>query len=289
MGPLLVIDDAEREVSVAASRLRVLSAALALRANQVVPAERLAELVWDGGPPGRAIDTLRSYVRRLRQTLGPAWAERIVTRAPGYVCQVKEAEVDALAFGVLCRHAGSAVCERRWTEASGAAESALGLWRGEPLIDVPCQALRDEFVPRLEQLRTQAQEDQAEADLALGRHRQLVQPLRELTAAHPLRERFHAQLMLALYRCGRQAEALQAYRDARRMLVDQLGVEPGPELRELHQQILGGQELRLAATPPPDHASASASAAAMAWRRTTPAARGRRALHQSARRPRPDH
>ncbi|HEY3869434.1 MAG TPA: BTAD domain-containing putative transcriptional regulator [Actinocrinis sp.] len=243
LGPLLAADETGRQVHLA-GRERILLAALALRANQVLSADQLAELVFDGAPTDKARSTLRSYVRRLRAGLGPAWAERIVTHSPGYLCRADEDEVDVLEFEALCQQAGAALQDRQWAEASSAAEQAVGLWRGTPLLDVASQGLRDEFVPRLEQLRVQVLEDRAEADLRLGRHEHLVQPLRELVAQHPMRERFHAQLMLALARSGRQAEALTVYQDARKTLVGELGVEPGPELRGLHERILAGDEVR---------------------------------------------
>ncbi|WP_203924187.1 AfsR/SARP family transcriptional regulator [Rugosimonospora africana] len=254
LGPLLVLDETGREVTLPAARQRVLLAALALRANQVVPGETLTELVWDGSLPNAAAVTLRSYIRRLRQALGPAWAARIVTRAPGYLCLADEQELDVLAFEALCCQAGAALREQRWAQASDAAGQALSLWRGAPLLDAPSQMLRDAFVPRLDQVRVQVLEDQAEADLRLGRHERLVQPLRELVAQHPLRERFHIQLMLALACSGRRAEALTAYQEARKTLVAELGIEPGPELRTLHERILASDELRPEATPSGDHA-----------------------------------
>jgi DNA-binding SARP family transcriptional activator len=273
LGPLLAVDDAGREVAVAASRQRTLLAALALRANQVVPGEELIELVWDGAPTPGAGETLRSHVRRLREALGPGWAARIVARAPGYLCRVDEADVDALAFEALCRDAGAAVRERRWAQAMQAAVEALGLWRGAPLLDVSSQALRDGYVPRLEQLHTQVLEDHAEAGLALGRHGQLVQPLRELTARYPLREHFHAQVMLALYRCGRRAEALDAYQRARRVLVEQLGIEPGAHLRCLHERILAGEQADPATPGSVEHPAPSAGVQ-LARPRQLPAAAG---------------
>ncbi|MBO0870495.1 MAG: winged helix-turn-helix domain-containing protein, partial [Micromonosporaceae bacterium] len=249
LGPMRVTDEAARQVTVTAPRQRTLLAALALHANQVVPAEKLAELVWDGAPPHGAGVTLRSYLRRLRTGLGPGWAARIVTHRPGYLCQAGEDEVDVLAFETLCRQATMAVHEQRWADASGTADRAVALWRDTPLLDVPSQALRDGFIPRLGRLRAQLLEDRTEAGLALGRHEQLLQSLQDLVAQHPLRERFRAQLMLALAYSGRRAEALAAYQDARTTLVGQLGVEPGPELRTLHGQILSGKQPRPAPEP----------------------------------------
>ena len=152
-----------------------------------------------------------------------------------------------------------------------AAPAGAGLWRGTPLEDVPCQALRDAWLPRLDQQRVQVIEWHIEAGLQLGRHEHLVPQLRQLTADHPLRERFHGQLMRALARCGRQAEALDAYQDARKTLAGDLGIEPGPELRRLHEQILAGQD---DPQVPHQHAAAAASASAQvtAVRRQLPAA-----------------
>jgi DNA-binding SARP family transcriptional activator len=226
--------------SLAGPRLRVLLAALLLQANTPVSAHALAEAVWGGQLPPAAIQTLRSYVRRLRQALGPQAGALIQARDPGYLIRLEDAELDVLEFGTLCREAAAALPTGAWSRASDAAGRALELWRGAPLLDVPSQLLHEEIVPRLEQLRVQAIEDRAEAELHLGRQEQLVPELRDLTVQHPLRERFHAQLMLALCRCGRQAEALECYRGARRVLVQELGIEPGPELRRLHERVLAG-------------------------------------------------
>jgi DNA-binding SARP family transcriptional activator/Tfp pilus assembly protein PilF len=269
LGPLLVADEAGRQVRLA-GRGRVLLAALALRANHVVSAEELTELVFDGAPS--AGSTLRSYIWRLRAVLGPVWAQRIVTSPSGYLCRADEQEVDALWFESLCRQTDTAIRERRWAQASRSAELAVSLWRGDPLFDVPSRILRDEFTPRLEQLHAQVLGNQAEAALALGRHEQWVQPLRDLVAEHPLRERFHAQLMQALSRSGRQAEALAAYHDARKILVDELGIEPGLELRQLHERILTGEGDPNAPCSSADPASEGAPAAAAP--RQLPAAAG---------------
>jgi DNA-binding SARP family transcriptional activator/Tfp pilus assembly protein PilF len=244
LGPLLVADDAGGEIPVAAARHRALLAALLVRANRAVSVDELAEIVWDGGPPRTAARTLRSYMARLRHTLGPQVAVRIETREPGYLCRVAADELDLLRFEGLCRAGREALRAGEWSAAAEAASQALELWRGAPLLDVPSQLLRDGCVPRLEQLRVQALEDRAQAQLRLGQHERLVPELRELAGAHPLRERFHAQLVLALAAAGRRAEALDAYRQARLVLVEQLGVEPGLELRELHSRILAGQEVR---------------------------------------------
>ncbi len=237
-------------MQVPAPKQRVILAALALRAGQVLSYDELAEIVWDGAPPAAARVAFRNYVKRLRQVLGPVAGRRILTRDPGYVLDAVPDEVDALRFTALCMKAGEAV--RNGDQAAGTSEiwdvlgEALGLWRGDPLADVPSHLLMAAEVPRLDALRMQALEWRMDAGLAQGRHAELAGVLAQLTADHPLRERFHAQLMLALYRCGRQAEALATYQRTRRMLVDELGVEPGRELRDLQRGILAGDP-RLAA------------------------------------------
>jgi DNA-binding SARP family transcriptional activator len=188
LGPLLV-RGADEAVPVAGSRLRVLLAALLLHADTPVSWEVLAEAVWDGAPPRGAARTLRSHIRRLRRALGTQAAARIVASGPGYLMDVRPGELDVLEFEALCRESGDALRARSWNEASHAASRALALCRGEPLLDIPSQVLRDGFVPRLEQLRLQVLEDHAEAELQLGRHERLVPQLRELARAHPLRER----------------------------------------------------------------------------------------------------
>ena len=229
---------------VPAPKQRVILATLALRAGQVASYDELAEIVWDGAPPAGARVAIRNYVKRLRQILGLEAGRRIVTRDPGYALEAEPGEVDALRFTALCSKGGEAI--RHDNDAPpgsgpGAWEllgEAIGLWRGNPLVDVPSNVLLTAEVPRLDALRMQAQEWRMDAGLARGLHAELVGELTQLAQDHPWRERFHAQLMLALYRCGRQAEALAAYQRTRRMLVDELGVEPGRELRDLQAGIL---------------------------------------------------
>jgi tetratricopeptide (TPR) repeat protein/DNA-binding SARP family transcriptional activator len=237
LGPLLV-RDGDAEVEVPAALQRVLLAALLVHAGQTVPADTLAEVVWNGTPPASAATTLRSHVMRLRRVLGPVAGSRVVTRYRGYLLDAGEQEVDHLRFTSLCRDGGAAVRAGAWPQAYGILGEALGLWRGEPLADIPSQLLHRDEVPRLAQLRLQALEWQVDAGLYLGGHSELVPQLHSLVAQHPLRERFHAQLMLALCQGGRPAEALAAYQDARSVLAEELGTDPGTELRDLHQQIL---------------------------------------------------
>jgi DNA-binding SARP family transcriptional activator len=256
LGPLLVADDTGTQIRVATGRQRVLLAALLVRANHAVPVGELAELVWDGARPAGAGVTVRSYVMRLRRSVGPQVATRIITRDAGYLCQVTADEVDLLRFEGLCRQGGAAVRARSWKQAADVLDEALRLWRGAPLEDVASQVLHHEVLLRVQEMRLEALEQRARALLQLGRHDGLVPELRALAAEHPLRELLHAQLMLALYRCGYRAEALDAYQDARRVLVGELGVEPGPQLRELHRQILADDPALAAPPPQDDHVTA---------------------------------
>jgi DNA-binding SARP family transcriptional activator len=225
----------------------VLLAALVLHAGKPVSADTLAEVIWDGTPPSGALVTLRSYVLRLRRVLGPQAGARLVTCYPGYLLQAGEGEVDLLRFRCLCREGGAAARAGAWGQAQALLSEALGLWRGAALADIPSESLRRAEVPDLEALRLQAEEWRNDAALHLGGHAELVPGLQSLAARHPLREGFHIQLMLALYRCGRQAEALAAYQRARDILVAELGIEPGPGLRDLQQQILSADPALAAA------------------------------------------
>lgn len=237
LGPLLV-HNGDVVVDVPATRHRVLLAALLMRAGTTVPADTLAEIVWDGVPPPGAEVTLRSHVSRLRQVLGPDVRERVVTRYRGYLVEAGEDEVDLLLFRRLCREGGAAARNGKWAKAWESLDEALALWRGPPLADVPCELLHRDDLPGLEELRLQAMEWRIDAGLGLGFHGELAAELQLLTAAHPLRERFYAQLMLAHYRSGRQAEALATYQRARQTVTEALGADPGSELRDIHQRIL---------------------------------------------------
>ena len=250
LGPLLV-HDGEAQIDVPKGRQRVLLAALLLQAGNPVPAGGLVEVVWDGAPPSGAVVTLRSHVLRLRRGLGPRAGARLVTRHPGYLLRAGEDEVDVLRFRGLCRDGVAALRDQAWARAEVLLGEALDLWRGTALADVPSEMLLREESPGLEELRLQAEEWRADAALHLGRHDELVAGLQALAARHPLRERFHAQLMLAFYRCGRRAEALAAYQHARQVLIDELGTEPGPELRQLHQQVLSADPALAAPEPGP--------------------------------------
>jgi DNA-binding SARP family transcriptional activator len=241
LGPLMVRCDGAA-VPVQRGKQRAVLAVLLLNAGQVVRVDELAATLWGSEPPPSAPVTLRNYVKRLRQALGEVGRVRISTQSPGYLIRVNAGELDVSRFEALLEAARSAARVGSWYTAAGQAGAALALWRGEPLADVGSDVLALREVPRLTEMRLQAVETRITADLHLGRHGELVAELQEMAAAHPLRERFHFQLMLALHRCGRRAEALAAYRQARGTLAGELGIEPGPELQRLHQRILAGDQ-----------------------------------------------
>jgi len=237
LGPL-VVTSGKTVVPVPAARQRVLLAALLFRANRVVSVDELADALWPAAPPPSARVTIQNYVKRLRHALGDAEHSRIVTRAGGYVLRAQAADFDVTRFEDLLGQAGEASLAGDWARAATRLRAGLALWRGMPLEDVPCDLLVRREVPRLEEMRLRATEARLDADLHLGLHGEVIAELRQLAADHPLRERLCELLMLALYRSGRQADALAAYRQARRLLVAELGAEPGAGLRRLHMQIL---------------------------------------------------
>ncbi|WP_431681378.1 BTAD domain-containing putative transcriptional regulator [Kitasatospora sp. KL5] len=236
LGPLTVRDGAG-DRTVPAAKQRVLLAALLVRRGQVVPAGVLADTVWDGRPPRSAPTTLRTYVMRLRKALGEA-GPRIGTEAGGYCIDVAAEEFDADRFTALRDLGHQALRRGEAEEAAARYDEALGLWRGPALVDVPSDTLRRAESDRLAEARLDVLEARLDAGLTLGRHTELLGELRRLTAAHPERERFWAQLMTALYRGGRQSEALAVYGEVRRILATELGVDPGAELRTVHRSIL---------------------------------------------------
>jgi predicted ATPase/DNA-binding SARP family transcriptional activator len=206
---------------------------LLLSANRVVSVDRLVDAVWGESAPEHALEALQVYVSRLRKAV-PDGSARIRWEQGGYRIAVEEGELDALRFGQLVTQGRSLLSSGENEAASAAFAEALDLWRGPLERD----GSDDAELARLVELRTIALEERIEADLALGRHRELVPQLEALVVEEPLRERLRRQLMLALYRCGRQADALAAYREARRTLLDELGLEPSAELRELEAAML---------------------------------------------------
>jgi DNA-binding SARP family transcriptional activator/tetratricopeptide (TPR) repeat protein len=236
LGPLAVCVDGA-VVPIPPGKQRVLMAALLLQAGRMVSADELAETLWGTALPPSATVTLQNYVKRLRRALGSA-RDRIVTQPGGYMIRLNPAELDVTAMEEALASAHQAVTADAWADAAARASAALALWRGEPLCDIDSGALTLRHVPRLLELRFQARELRIEAGLQLGGHAMLVTEARQLTVDEPLREHPRALLIRALHGCGRRAEALQAYRDARIALVEELGCEPGSELQALHREIL---------------------------------------------------
>jgi DNA-binding SARP family transcriptional activator len=230
LGPLEVLLDG-RPVDLGGLRQRALLAALLVHHGQVVSTERLVDLVWGESAPKTATTSLHNAVAQLRRLLG---ADVLETRAPGYVLPVEPDAVDALRFEALLARARSLPADERAELLS----SALALWRGPALADLAGEEFTQGEIRRLEELRLDALEERIAADIERGLHREVIGELETLAAVAPLRERVCALRMLALYRSGRQAEALQTFRDTRTAFVEQLGIEPGNELQELHSQIL---------------------------------------------------
>ncbi len=218
-------------------RQRALLALLLLNANEVVPDDRLLEDIWGDEPPSSGRAALRVRVSQLRKALGEAGGA-LLTRPPGYVLHVEPDRIDSRLFERLVGEGRKQLAEGSAEIAGMTLREALGLWRGPALADVAYESFAQAEIARLEELRRSALEEQVEADLALGRHAELVGELESVVAAEPLRERLRGQLMLALYRSGRQADALAVYRDARQSLVEELGIEPGRALAELEAAIL---------------------------------------------------
>jgi DNA-binding SARP family transcriptional activator/pimeloyl-ACP methyl ester carboxylesterase len=238
LGPLEVTADGQ-SLAVAGARTRAVLALLLVRANQVVSSDRLVEELWPGQPADRATDSLQVRLSELRKALRAAGeADRLATRSPGYLLRVEPGELDALRFEQFAAEGDAALAAGDAATATQRFDQALGLWRGPALAGFDAVPSARAEAGRLEEQRLAALESRAEALLACGRHRDLVAELETLTAAHPLRERFWYQRMLALYRAGRQADALRAYRELRDILVADLAIEPGPELRELQARIL---------------------------------------------------
>jgi DNA-binding SARP family transcriptional activator/streptogramin lyase len=220
LGPLEVVDDG-RPVSIRRGKEQALLAYLLLHANEVVPSGRLIDVLWDERPPPTASKILQNAVSHLRKQLGDG---RLLTRDPGYLLRVEEDELDLDRFEQLAKE--------------GREDEALALWRGPALLNLRDERFADDARRRLEEQRLAVLEERIERDLAAGRHLELVAELEPLVEQNPLRERLQGQLMRALYGTGRQGDALDVYRRARRTLSEELGLEPGPQLQELERKIL---------------------------------------------------
>jgi DNA-binding SARP family transcriptional activator/predicted negative regulator of RcsB-dependent stress response len=235
LGPLQVLVDGE-PVMVRAGRQRSLLVSLLMRPGATVSVDELAEHIWGAEPPARARGTLQTYVMRLRQVLGPEIPIRTVP--DGYLIDVDEKTIDVVRFEVLVEQGEHERATGNLSAASSVFTAALALWRGPAMVDVPSEILHRDEVPRLGERRLHAVERRVEVDLELGKHSELIPELSRLTSEHPLRERLWSQLMVALYRSGRQGDALGAYQRVGDLLAEQLGIDPGDELRRVHQQVL---------------------------------------------------
>jgi DNA-binding SARP family transcriptional activator len=235
LGPFQVCDDSGREVVLPTGRERALLAALVLRRDEVVSVDALVDALWGEAAPGTAVKAVQGYVSHLRRVLGSDGA--IVTQAPGYVLRVPAEAVDARRFESLAAE-GWRTLEDDPAAALVTFERALGLWRGPALAEFGFADFAQREIRRLEELRLETLEGRFDAMLRLGRHGAVVAELETRVGEHPLRERLRGQLMRALYGTGRQAEALEVYRKGRRLLSDELGLEPGAELQRLERAIL---------------------------------------------------
>jgi DNA-binding SARP family transcriptional activator len=235
LGPLEVVGD-HGPIRLGGPKQRATLAILLLNASRVVSVERLADDLYSGAAPVTAVTQVQRQISELRKALGSASV--IETRSPGYVIRLSPEQLDLHRFERQMEQASQALARGQATAALDRLREALALWRGTPLADFAYESFAQTSIERLEEIRLAAIEHRIEAEAALGRHAELVAELEALAAEHPLRERLRGQLMLALYRSGRQAEALDVYRRTREVLVEQFGIEPTPALHELERAIL---------------------------------------------------
>jgi DNA-binding SARP family transcriptional activator/tetratricopeptide (TPR) repeat protein len=238
LGPLEVLDGS-RVVSLRGRRKRAVLAILLLHLNRAVSSDRLIEKLWGERPPATAVQTVRVHVSQIRKVLG---ADLLRTLPAGYVLELAPDQLDARRFERLLDEGRAAIAVGDTATAAALLHQGLALWRGPALADFTFEPFSQTEIARLEDLRIAALEARIDADLTLGGKNELVGEIEALVREHPLRERFRAQLMLALYRAGRQSDALDAYRETRRLLVEELGLEPSPELRALESGILRQEE-----------------------------------------------
>lgn len=241
LGPLSCSWDGQ-PLNLGGSKQQMVLALLVLEANTVVSVDRLLEWVWHEDAEPRNAATLQVYMSNLRRLLMPAsdrlGRQLIVTRRPGYELQLNHDESDLLLFESLRREGELASQNGNPAASVTAFRAALKLWSGEPLSGLPVDAIHAGVTTRLQLTRVTVMEQTAEAELAVGRHREILGELQTWLSEHPLDERLRGHLMLALYRCGRQADALAAYREGRELLLEELGIDPSRELRELESRIL---------------------------------------------------
>ncbi len=241
LGPLEALEEGQR-VALGGSKRRAVLALLLLHANETLNSDRMVDELWGERPPATAAKTLQAHISRLRKALAAASGgtalDVVLTRDFGYQLQLDPEHLDAHRFERLVAEGRSDLAAGHPQRAASVLDEALSLWRGRPLADLAYEPFAQREIARLDDLHIAALEQLIEAKLELGRHGEVVAELEGLIAEHPYRERLRGQLMLALYRCDRQADALQAYQDARRVLVDELGIEPAERLRELERAIL---------------------------------------------------
>jgi DNA-binding SARP family transcriptional activator/streptogramin lyase len=234
LGPLEVSARGQL-LDVGAGKQRALLALLLLRAGEVVSTDRLIDALWEEDPPASALNSVHVYVSQLRKALGNG---RLQTREHGYLLELAPEQVDLGRFERLIGEGRDLLASGNAERAAQTLTAALALWRGPPLSDFGSAPFARDEIARLEELHVACLEERIEADLALGRHSELIPELEALVSRHPLRERLRGQLLIALYRSGRQSEALEAYQQGRRMLAEELGLEPGRNLQELEGAIL---------------------------------------------------
>jgi DNA-binding SARP family transcriptional activator/Tol biopolymer transport system component len=237
LGPL-EIWDGDHALALRGLKPRALLADLLIHGGEVLSTDRLIDDLWGESPPDTALSGLQVYVSKLRKLLGTSEGSSLVTRPPGYVLQIRPGDLDLHLFERLAEQGRQALAEQDAARASARFGEALNLYRGEPLSDFAYEPFAQATIERLKELKLSVVEERIDANLALGRHRELIPELEAVSKAHPLRERLRCELMLALYRSGRQADALAVYQQARAVLADELGIDPGPELRRLEKAIL---------------------------------------------------
>lgn len=267
LGPIEAKRGGGATIPLSGSKVHTVLAALLLSEGRVVSDARLSALLWGWDPPATASAQIYTYMSRLRKHLGEEI--EIVRRQPGYVLRAPGAWIDLTEFARLDRLGREALADRRFEEAGALLRDALDLWRGTALANATEQMIEAELPP-LEEARMLALESRIEADLAVGRHEQVTAELTGLVAEHPVRERLRAQLMTALYRCGRQADALHTYYEGRAVLADQLGVDPGEALGSTYQAVLGGGLGLASAAPQASAADGVPAAPAVPAGRTVP-------------------
>lgn len=235
LGPVEVLDDAGQPLAIGGPKPRTLLAAMLLDVGRPVSTDAIIDAVWGDAPPAQATGTVQVYVSKLRKTLGE---DAIRTKHPGYVLDVDPGTVDHVEFERLRRDAAEALGAQRYGAAATGFRNALALWRGDPLSDLPTSRFAEGFVAAVTRARAAAERRLVEAEIGLGHHEAILGEVANLVAANPLDEALRGLAMIAHYRAGRTATALELFEEGRRHLADELGMDPSPELAELHRRIL---------------------------------------------------